>query len=122
MKTTWRIAAIAILVSLISCSEQREVKITGPGIESPVTYEYLKPFFDSRCASAGCHDQATAAGGYEMSTYGAVITRATAGDANSRLLTKIQEDGSMYIYLGDYPETKIEAIRRWIVEDGLLEP
>lgn len=121
MKTICFAVVAMTFVLIAACSDQREVKITGPVIDAPVTYLYLKPFFDSKCAAAGCHDNVTAAAGYDMTTYAAVITRATAGDANSRLLTKIQAGGSMNGLLGDYSDTKIEAVRQWIVDYSLQE-
>ncbi len=112
---------LVMLLGVAACSDRQDVHITGPEIQTPVTYQYLKPFFDGKCATSGCHDAATAAAGYDMSTYAGVITRASADNESSPLLVKVQSGGSMNEFLGDYPDTRIEAIRQWIVDYDLQE-
>jgi len=116
---------ILLLVVMLGCSEARDVSITGGVTPTVLTYDAdLKPYFDGSCATSGCHDAASALGGYNMSTYEGILgngsdstPNAIPGDANSLLIVKMSTGQSMSGFVGG--QANFDMVQKWVVEDSL---
>ena len=73
----------------------------------------LQPVFASDCLS--CHNDRSAARGYSMSSYAAVMRAVTPGSASSLLVQKTQSNGSMYRYWTGNRATKAAMTLNWVV-------
>ena len=73
----------------------------------------LQPVFASDCLS--CHNDRSAARGYSMSSYAAVMRAVTAGSASSLLVQVTKSNGSMYRYFTGDRATKAAMTLNWVV-------
>ena len=73
----------------------------------------LQPVFASDCLS--CHNDRSAARGYSMSSYAAVMRAVSAGSSSSLLVRVTQSNGSMYRYWTGNRATKAAMTLNWVV-------
>jgi hypothetical protein len=73
----------------------------------------LQPVFASDCLS--CHNDRSAARGYSMSSYAAVMRAVTPGSASSLLVQVTKSNGSMYRYWTGDRATKASMTLNWVV-------
>ncbi len=74
----------------------------------------IKVIVDNSCATSGCHNNASAAGGYDLSNYTGVKTMVD----NNRFLAVI-ESGSMPKNASKLDNCTINKVRSWIVKGAL---
>ena len=98
------------------CSELNKAPDTD-GSDKVVYLNDIKEIFDSNCIS--CHSGGNPPGGYDMTTYDSVITRAVAGDSSPVLVVESIEGGSMHGFYGS--DDEIDDVVRWVVVDSLAK-
>ena len=112
----YTLISIVLLLIQTGCSELNDAP--PEVIAENLTYTNdMKEIFDQNCIS--CHSGTTPQANYDMATYAGVITKATAGDPNSLLVTVSVEGGSMHGYYNI--DLEIDKVVQWVVEDNLAE-
>lgn len=119
---TMRIKLWYILIGLVlffnqmGCSELNDAP--PDVIVNNLTYTAdIKEIIDNNCIL--CHSGANPQGGYDMTTYANVVTRATAGDSSSILVQKSIVGGSMNGFYSS--DSDIDRVVQWVVKDDLVE-
>lgn len=111
-------ATLVFIGSQMSCYKDNKETMYPSGAcdTSSITWtNNIKSIVNNSCASSGCHDAATAAGGYALNTYSGVKSMTD----NNRFLAVI-ESGSMPKNAAKLDACTINKVRRWI-NTGALE-
>jgi hypothetical protein len=96
------------------------VTVTAPPPPPGLTYVAdVKPILDSNCIM--CHGGSQPTAGLDLSTYRGVMTVATPGDPNSRIIQMTRTGGAMHGYLNPDPAGRADTIYRWIVNFGAAQ-
>ena len=91
------------------------VSIPDPSTATSLTYtSNIAPILQSDCVM--CHNSSVRSGGYDLSTYSAVMRTVTPGNANSLLVRVTQPGGVMYSTMGSSATNAAATIRRWVVD------
>ena len=105
--------------------------ITGDDIDNveipdkDVSYaEYIQPVFNVKCATSGCHDDGTRAGGYSMTSWSNVLQPGVVDPFNvetSRLIWRIEGLGvdimpPIGAVVRPLTLNQFEGIKTWIAE------
>lgn len=89
--------------------------IPDPSTATSLTYTgNIAPILQSDCVM--CHNSSTRGGGYDLSSYAAVMRAVTPGNANSVLVRATQPGGVMYSMMGSSAPNGAATIRRWVVD------
>lgn len=121
MKKIIAIAGLALVTA--GCYNDKYDKLYPVGSvvcdTTTVTYTNdVKPILDAKCATAGCHDAATAAGGYDLSTQVATKTSATDG----KLVGTVNWTAGFSAMPKNQPklsQCEINKITRWVNQGAL---
>jgi len=114
-----------LVASNASGSVESAVTVTvtaAPTPPAPAALTYvndIKPIMDSNCIM--CHGGPSPTAGRDFSTYAGVMTVATPGDPNSRLIQMTRTGGAMHFYLNPNPDVRAQTIYDWIVTYGAPE-
>jgi mono/diheme cytochrome c family protein len=115
---------LLIAILLISCDDQLNLPSDEEIPSTNVSYnKHIQPIFNARCATAGCHDDQTKAGGLSLTSY----QNTTAGysfvfpgnpDASLLVLSVEGRSQNPMPPPGRPPLTQkqIKAIRTWVAE------
>ena len=130
MKQLISLLILAIFFTIIFYTEGCKDQVTGSDVDSRVIPDSnvsyskdLQPVFNLKCATAGCHDDATRAGGLSMTS--CANTKADpsivfpGAPDNSRLIWSIEGIGNFPMPPSGYPpltENQIKGVRTWIKE------
>ena len=119
--------AAAVLSGIAACGGGQiiptgptQTNSTGASIPDPTTATSLTytsniaPLLQSDCVM--CHNSSTRGGGYDLSSYAAVMRAVTPGNANSVLVRATQPGGLMYSMMGSSAPNGAATIRRWVVD------
>ncbi len=104
--------------------------ITGSQLDSVVipssnvSYsKYIQPVFNLKCANSGCHDDATAAGGYSLTTWAGATNPLYVSKGNANTSTLVQSieglSGANPMPPVGYPvltQNQIQGIKIWVSE------
>lgn len=94
---------------------------TGAVVCDTTTVTYaatVKPIIDAKCATVGCHDAATAGGGYDFSTHTGTAASVTAG----KLLGTVNWTPGFSAMPKNLPKLsscEINRITRWVNQGAL---
>jgi hypothetical protein len=130
MKQIFPILIVIIFFLIIAYTEGCKDQVTGSDVDSRVIPDSnvsysrdLQPVFNLKCANAGCHDDATMAGGLSMTS--CANTKADPSIVfpgepdNSRLVWSVEGIGNFPMPPAGYPpltENQIKGVRTWIKE------
>jgi hypothetical protein len=111
------------LVVMAGCYNDKYDKLypTGAVLCDTTTVTYMatvKPIIDAKCATAGCHDAATSAAGYNFSTHAGTVASVTAG----KLLGTINWTPGFSAMPKNMPKLsscEINKITRWVNQGAL---
>lgn len=116
-------AAVMLFLFSSGCAWDK-TPLTGhgsDGVKDSVCYEKeIMPIINSNCAKSGCHDAATHAEGYDLSSYFGVLEIVKAGKPNnSKLMEVISGSGEDAMPPAPNPplsQEQADLISRWISE------
>lgn len=115
------------LVIASSCtnnvSSSSDLRFPEEGEEEVSFSKHVKPFMQYTCATAGCHDDYTMAGGRRMTEYytyfqASNIGLIISGNPDASLLNQILEGKNLHLYNynRDIPTiNQREGMRRWVL-------
>lgn len=118
---------IICLLSIFSCSNSvsssSDLRFPEEGGEEVSFSKHVKPFMQFTCATAGCHDDYTIAGGRRMTEYYTYFASANIGlvirdNPDASLLNQIIEGKNLHLYNynRDLPTVnQREGMRRWVL-------
>jgi mono/diheme cytochrome c family protein len=124
MKKQFIFLVFLLAIFLIGCDDQLNVPTDEEIPENNISYsKHIQPIFNARCATAGCHDDQTKAGGLSLTSY----QNTTAGysfvfpgnpDASLLVLSVEGRSQNPMPPPGRPPLTQkqIKAIRTWVAE------
>lgn len=96
------------------------ISVPDPSNATSLTYTAnVAPILQSDCTT--CHNSSTRSGGYDLSSYAAVMRAVTAGSAQSPLVRATQPGGPMYSMLRATPAEKSATIKRWVVDFNAVQ-
>jgi len=130
IKFIFSLIAIVFITAISSCSNSiqstSDLRFPDEGGEEVSFVKHVKPFMQFTCATAGCHNDYSKAGGRRMTehfTYfntdniGLVIR----GNADASLLNQISEGKNLHLFNVNRVLPTInqqEGMRRWVENDA----
>ncbi len=122
MKKVFTIATITLV--LAGCYNDKQDKLyPSPGITvcdtTNVSYiSDIKPIFDAKCATTGCHDATTIGGGYNFSTQSGIQPPALSGQL-VKSINWAAGASAMPKNLPKLPQCDIDKITSWVNHGAL---
>lgn len=121
MKKLLAIAALALVTA--GCYNDKYDKLypVGSVVCDTTTVSYtadVRPILDAKCATAGCHDAGTGAGGYDFSTHATTQPSAT----NGKLVGTVNWTAGFSAMPKNQPklsQCEINKITRWANQGAL---
>ncbi len=121
--------SLYLLITLVIFTGCKDT-ITGNQLDSVVipssnvSYsKYIQPVFNLKCANSGCHDDATSAGGYSLTTWAGATNPlyVSKGNANTSTLVQSVEglSGANPMPPVGYPvltQNQIQGVKTWVAE------
>ena len=121
MRKILAIAAIAITMAGCYNDKYEELYPMGTVVCDTMTVTYtkdIKPIFESKCNTVGCHDAATASGGYDLTTHAG----SQPGALNGRIGGAIEWKAGFSAMPKNLPKLSqcdINKIARWVNQGAL---
>jgi len=123
------VGVIAMLVLASACGagastptgpSSTSISVPDPSNATSITYTAnIAPILQSDCTT--CHSASARTGGYDFTTYAAVMHAVTPGSAQSPLVRATQPGGLMYSMLRTTAAEKSATIRRWVVDFNAVQ-
>jgi hypothetical protein len=96
------------------------ISVPDPTNATSLTYTAnVAPILQSDCTV--CHNSSTRSGGYDLTSYSAVMRAVTPGSAQSPLVRVTQPGGLMYSMLRTTAAEKSATIKRWVVDFNAVQ-
>ncbi|GAA4466963.1 hypothetical protein GCM10023093_21980 [Nemorincola caseinilytica] len=121
MRKILAVAAIAMIATGCYNDKYEELYPKGTVVCDTTTVAFagdIKPILDSKCNTSGCHDAATASGGYNFTTHAGVQPAML----NGRILGSVKWMSGFSAMPKDLPklsQCEIDKMTRWMNQGAL---